>query len=122
MKKTFTILFLVFAVFLAKGQSTASGPSTTDEFSWKPGPRMYISIPEVAGEPSLLRADGFSGIVQVDPQYVFTSIKLFGADGQRVSFTRQSIYRLDLGGLSRGTYFVEIANGAEKIIKRIVVE
>jgi hypothetical protein len=124
MKRNFTILFFLFVISLVmKGQVNGSGPMSTEPaLTFTPRPRVFITVLDYDPSGPVLHPIGFTGVVEIDPQTVFTSVKVFNPDGIRICCPRQSIFRLDFSGQPKGTYTVQIENGKERSTRKIVIE
>jgi hypothetical protein len=124
MRKNVTILFFLVVISLVmKGQVPVSGPLSTDPArSFIIRSRVFISVLDDDAPGPVLRPIGFTGVVEIDPQSVFTSVKVFNPDGIRICCPRESIFRLDFSEQRKGTYTVQIENGEERFTKKIVIE
>ncbi len=94
----------------------ADAPCTTamTQFSsWYDG--LTWATDAFAGKLILYHPDGFTGLI---------SVRVFSMDGKRVSQVEQTdgwSVLLDLSRVGPGVYFVEIAHGAEKRTRKIVM-
>jgi hypothetical protein len=133
MRENFTLLFLVLVGMVSEGQ-VVPPVAMNEEKNLVINSRERVFITALPSGPSggsaeaetfphpLLTPDGFTGILQIDPQCEFTSVKIFDPYGKKVCCPRLSVYRIDLSGQSKGVYTIQIENGEEKKVQKILIE